>query len=125
MSKFEDIKELLANAFDNFSDVLEIEMRSEFSVIDLKDYGGQSFIIINIQFDDNTFTINFNGNETVITDFDSTKLFNISNSIFVVPHNVNKLLTYSVEICNSSSVVFLDIILIGTYSSLLIGGYIL
>lgn len=83
MSKFEDIKELLANAFDNFSDVLEIEMRSEFSVIDLKDYGGQSFIIINIQFDDNTFTINFNGNETVITDFDSTKLFNISNAKMV------------------------------------------
>jgi hypothetical protein len=83
MSKFEDIKELLATAFDNFSDVLQIEMRSEFSVIDLKDYGGQSFIIINIQFDDNTFTINFNGNETVITDFDSTKLFNISNAKMV------------------------------------------
>jgi hypothetical protein len=83
MSKFEDIKELLATAFDKFSDVLQIEMRSEFSVIDLKDYGGQSFIIINIQFDDNTFTINFNGNETVITDFDSTKLFNISNAKMV------------------------------------------
>ena len=83
MSKFEDIKELLATAFDNFSDVLQIEMRSEFSVIDLKDYGGQSFIISNIQFDDNTFTINFNGNETVITDFDSTKLFNISNAKMV------------------------------------------
>ena len=54
MSKFEDIKELLATAFDKFSDVLQIEMRSEFSVIDLKDYGGQSFIISNIQFDDNT-----------------------------------------------------------------------
>ncbi|MBE9217378.1 hypothetical protein [Dolichospermum flos-aquae] len=83
MSKFEDIKELLSTAFDNFSDVLQIEMRSEFSVIDLKDYGGQSFIIINIQFDDNTFTINFNGNKTVITDFDSTKLFNISNAKMV------------------------------------------
>jgi vacuolar-type H+-ATPase subunit I/STV1 len=83
MSKFEDIKELLSTAFNNLSDVLEIEMRSEFSVIDLKDYGRQSFIIINIQFDDNTFTINFNGNETVITDFDSTKLFNISNAKMV------------------------------------------
>jgi len=83
MSKFEDIKELLSTAFDNFSDVLQIEMRSEFSVIDLKDYGGQSFIISNIQFDDNTFTINFNGNETVITDFDSTKLFNTSNAKMV------------------------------------------
>jgi hypothetical protein len=87
MSKFEDIKELLSTAFDNdkfkFSDVLEIEMRSEFSVIDLQEYGQQSFIIINIQFDDNTFTINFNGNETVINDFDSTKLFNISNAKMV------------------------------------------
>jgi hypothetical protein len=83
MSKFEDIKELLSTAFNNLSDVLEIEMRSEFSVIDLKDYGRQSFIIINIQFDDHTFTINFNGNETVITDFDSTKLFNISNAKMV------------------------------------------
>jgi hypothetical protein len=34
MSKFEDIKELLSTAFDNFSDVLEIEIKSEFSIID-------------------------------------------------------------------------------------------
>ena len=80
MSKLDDIKELLSNAFPNLADVLQIEMRSEFSVIDLKDYGGQSFIIVSINFDDNTFTINLNGNETVITDFDSTQLFNVSNA---------------------------------------------
>ncbi|QEI40215.1 hypothetical protein BMF77_00776 [Dolichospermum sp. UHCC 0315A] len=83
MSKFEDIKELLSTAFDNFSDVLEIEMRSEFSVIEVQEYGRQSFIIVSICFDDNTFTINLNGNETVITDFDSTKLFSISNAKMV------------------------------------------
>ncbi|MBD2691412.1 hypothetical protein [Anabaena catenula] len=77
MSKFEDIKEHLSNSFATFSDFLEIELKAEFSVID---YQGQSFIIINIQFDDNTFTIKLNGSETVINDFDNTKLFNISNA---------------------------------------------
>ena len=77
MSKFEDIKELLSNAFDNFSDVLEIEMRSEFSIID---YQGQSFIIININSDDNTFTIKLNGVDTVKNGFDITKLFNVINA---------------------------------------------
>ena len=77
MSKFDDIKELLSNAFPNFADVLQIEFRSEFSVID---YGGQSFIIINIQLDDNTFTIRLNGVDTIKSGFDTTKLFNISNA---------------------------------------------
>ena len=75
MSKFEDIKELLSTAFDNFSDVLEIEIRSEFSIID---YQGQSFIIINHNLDDNTFTIKLNGVDTDKNGFDITKLFNIS-----------------------------------------------
>ena len=76
MSKFEDIdiKELLSTAFNNLSDVLEIEMRSEFSMID---YQGQSFIIININSDDNTFTIKLNGVDTVKNGFDITKLFNV------------------------------------------------
>ncbi|MDM3847817.1 MAG: hypothetical protein PT120_18840 [Aphanizomenon gracile PMC649.10] len=77
MSKFEDIKELLSTAFDNFSDVLEIEMRSEFSIID---YQGQSFIIININSDDDTFTIKLNGVDTVENGFDITKLFNVINA---------------------------------------------
>jgi hypothetical protein len=77
MSKFEDIKELLSTAFDNFSDVLEIEIRSEFSIID---YQGQSFIIININSDDNTFTIKLNGVDTVKNGFDITKLFNVINA---------------------------------------------
>jgi hypothetical protein len=80
MSKFEDIKELLSTAFDNFSDVLEIEMRSEFSIID---YQGQSFIIINHNLDDNTFTIKLNGVDTGKNGFDITKLFNISNAKMV------------------------------------------
>lgn len=84
MSKFEDIKELLSTAFDNdkfkFSDVLEIETRSEFSIID---YKGQSFIIININSDDDTFTIKLNGVDTVENGFDITKLFNVINAKMV------------------------------------------
>ena len=84
MSKFEDIKELLANAFDNdkfkFSDVLEIEIRSEFSIID---YQGQSFIIINHNSDDDTFTIKLNGVDSVKNGFDITKLFNVINAKMV------------------------------------------
>jgi hypothetical protein len=77
MSKFDDIKELLSNAFTNFADILQIELREEFSVID---YKGQSFIIISIQLEDNTFSISLNGVETIITGFDSSKLFNIINA---------------------------------------------
>jgi hypothetical protein len=80
MSKFEDIKELLSTAFDNFSDVLEIEIRSEFSIID---YQGQSFIIINHNSDDDTFTIKLNGVDSVKNSFDITKLFNTSNAKMV------------------------------------------
>jgi hypothetical protein len=80
MSKFEYIKKLLANAFGNFSDVLEIEIRSEFSIID---YQGQSFIIINYNLDDNTFTIKLNGVDADKIGFDNTKLFNISNAKIV------------------------------------------
>jgi hypothetical protein len=80
MSKFEDIKELLSTAFDNFSDVLEIEMRSEFSMID---YQGQSFIIKNVSSDDNTFTIKLNVVDTVKNGFDITKLFNVINAKIV------------------------------------------
>jgi hypothetical protein len=76
MSKFDDIKELLSNAFPNFADILQIELREEFSVID---YKGQSFIIISIEFEDNTFSIRLNGVETIIKCFDSSKLFNIIN----------------------------------------------
>jgi hypothetical protein len=80
MSKFEDIKELLSTAFDNFSDVLEIEIRSEFSIID---YQGQSFIIINHNSDDDTFTIKLNGVDSVKNSFDITKLFNVINAKMV------------------------------------------
>ncbi len=61
MSKFDDIKELLSNAFPKFPNILQIELRAEFSVID---YKGQSFIIVSIDFDDNTFILKINGVET-------------------------------------------------------------
>jgi hypothetical protein len=80
MSKFEDIKELLSTAFNNLSDVLEIEIRSEFSIID---YQGQSFIIKNVSSDDNTFTIKLNDVDTVENGFDITKLFNVINAKIV------------------------------------------
>jgi hypothetical protein len=83
MSKFGDIKELLANAFDKFSDVLEIEVRSEFSIID---YQGQSFIIININSDDDTFTIKLNGVDTVKNGFDITKLW-LFGTCYAKPRN--------------------------------------
>ena len=44
------------------------------------DYQGQSFIIININSDDNTFTIKLNGVDTVKNGFDITKLFNVINA---------------------------------------------
>ncbi|MBE9058913.1 hypothetical protein [Sphaerospermopsis sp. LEGE 08334] len=77
MNKFDDIKELLSNAFPKFPYILQIELRAEFSVID---YKGQSFIIISIDFDDNTFILKINGVETIINGFDSSKLFNIINA---------------------------------------------
>jgi hypothetical protein len=77
MSKFDDIKEILSNAFPNFADVLEIEFREEFSITD---YKGQYFIILNIQREDNTFSIKLNGVETIINGFDKSKLFNIINA---------------------------------------------
>ena len=64
----------------SLSDVLEIEIRSEFSIID---YQGQSFIIINYNLDDNTFTIKLNGVDADKIGFDNTKLFNISNAKIV------------------------------------------
>ncbi|MEA5617051.1 hypothetical protein VB711_04225 [Cronbergia sp. UHCC 0137] len=78
MSKLDVIKEHLSDNFTNFANFLEIELKSEFSVID---YQGQSFIIV--QFQDNTFTIKINGVETVINGFDSSKVFNISNAKIV------------------------------------------
>ncbi|MBD2570172.1 hypothetical protein H6G59_20185 [Anabaena lutea FACHB-196] len=69
-------KEHLSNTFPKFPDLLQIELREEFSVTD---YKGQSFIIISIQLDDNTFTIKLNDIETIVEEFDSNKLFNVSN----------------------------------------------
>jgi hypothetical protein len=54
MSKFELIKEHLSNSFDKLNDILEVELRENFSIID---YGGQSFIIVRVNLQENTFTI--------------------------------------------------------------------
>ena len=77
MSKFQLIKEHLSNSFDKLNDILEIELREDFSIIDHK---GQSFIIVSINFENNTFTIKLNGKEIVEPNFEPAKLFNIKNS---------------------------------------------
>ncbi|NET69790.1 MAG: hypothetical protein F6K62_01675 [Sphaerospermopsis sp. SIO1G2] len=64
MNKFEKIQELPSNEFHTIPDILQIELREDFSVID---YKGQSFIIISIQMEDNTFIIiKLNGTETIV-----------------------------------------------------------
>ncbi len=77
MSKFELIKEHLSSSFDKLNDILEIELREDFSIIDHK---GQSFIVVSINFEDNTFTIKVNQKEIVEPNFDPAKLFNIKNN---------------------------------------------
>jgi hypothetical protein len=77
MSKFEEMKDHLSNNFDNLNDVLEVELRERFSIIDHK---GQSFIILSVDIENKTFTIKVNGKDTVVSDFDDTKLFNIIDS---------------------------------------------
>jgi hypothetical protein len=74
MSKFEEIKDKLSNNFNNLNNVLEVELREKFSIIDHK---GQSFIVLSINTENKTFTIRVNGKDTVESDFDNTKLFNI------------------------------------------------
>ena len=77
MSKFELIRELLLNSFDKLNNILEIELREDFSIID---YGGQSFIIVRVNLEENTFTIKLNQKEIIEPNFDPAKLFNIKNS---------------------------------------------
>ena len=77
MRKFEELRDHLSNNFDNLNNVLEVELREKFSIIDHK---GQSFIVLSINIEDSTFTIRVNGKDTVASDFDDTKLFNIINA---------------------------------------------
>jgi len=74
MSNFEEMKDHLSNNFDSLNDVLEVELRESFSIIDHK---GQSFIILSVDIENKTFTIRVNGRDTIESDFDETKLFNI------------------------------------------------
>jgi len=74
MSKFEKMKDQLSNSFDNLNDVLEVELREKFSIID---YKGQSFIVLNSNLENKTFTIRKNGRDTVESGFDDTKVFKV------------------------------------------------
>lgn len=100
MSKFDEMQEHLSNTFAHLYDVLQIELQTEFSVLD---YKGQSFII-SIDFVDK-FIIRLNENEidTVITGFDNTKIFNIKNAIKVgfIPIDGKKgLLGFGLSCCD-------------------------
>jgi hypothetical protein len=100
MSKFEKIKENLLNCFDKLNDVLEIELRDKFCIIDHK---GQSFIIVSIDHENNTFIIRQNGQNIIGSDFDSAKLFNIKNAkeIAFIPIDGKKgLLRFGVSCCD-------------------------
>ncbi|MEI6329549.1 MAG: hypothetical protein WCP16_09980 [Pseudanabaena sp. ELA645] len=78
MSRFERFKEHLLNSFDRLNEILEIELRDEFSIIDIEDK--RSFIVVDKNLDDNTFIICHNGINIIQTNFDITKLFNIKNA---------------------------------------------
>jgi hypothetical protein len=100
MSKFEEIREHLSNSFDKLNDVLEIELRESFSVIDHK---GQSFIVLSINLENNTFTIKANGQDTVEANFDHTKLFNIIDArtvAFIPIDGKNGLLGFGESYCD-------------------------
>ncbi len=100
MSKFEEIKEHLSNSFNKLNDVLEIERRERFSVIDHK---GQSFIVLSINLENSTFTIRENAQDTIEPDFDDTKLFNIIESktvAFIPIDGKNGLLGFGESHCD-------------------------
>ena len=100
MSKFEEIKEHLSNSFDKLNNVLEIEQRERFSVID---HEGQSFIILSINLENNTFTIKKKGQDIVESDFDNTKLFNIIDArtvAFIPIDGKNGLLGFGESNCD-------------------------
>ena len=78
MSRFEKFKEHLLNSFVRLNEILEIELRDEFSIIDIEDK--RSFIVVDQNLEDNTFIISHNGVNTIQTNFDITKLFNIKNA---------------------------------------------
>ena len=78
MNRFERFKEHLLNSFDRLNEILEIELRDEFPIIDIEDK--RSFIVVDKNLDDNTFIICRNGINTTQTSFDSTKVFNIKNA---------------------------------------------
>ncbi len=100
MSKFEEMKDQLSNSFDNLNDVLEVELREKFSIID---HQGQSFIVLNSNLENKTFTIRVNGIDTVESEFDDTKLFKIVNAktvAFIPIDGKNGLLKFGDSCCD-------------------------
>lgn len=79
MTKFDEIQSHLSRKLINLDESLQIEERQEFLIIDYEKQK-QSFIIIDIQEDANTCTININGTTITIEEFDITKIFKISNA---------------------------------------------
>ncbi len=100
MSKFEEMKDQLSNSFDNLNDVLEVELREGFSIID---HQGQSFIVLNSNLENKTFTIRVNGIDTVESDFDDTKVFKIVDAktvAFIPIDGRNGLLGFGDSCCD-------------------------
>lgn len=77
MTDFNEIYSHLSNHLDRFDEVAQIEDRQEFLIVD---YKGQSFIIMEIQTDDHTYTIRLNGVDTVIDNCESDKVFHVSDA---------------------------------------------
>jgi hypothetical protein len=100
MSKFEEMKDQLSNSFDNLNDALEVELRENFSIID---HQGQSFIVLNSNLENQTFTIRVNGIDTVESDFDDTKVFKIVDAktvAFIPIDGRNGLLGFGDSCCD-------------------------
>jgi uncharacterized protein (UPF0179 family) len=75
MSKFEAIQKKLAEAFNNFEAVSQIELNPSPEIC-ITDYKGQSYIIVNIQLSESQCLILDNKTEKTI-DFDKAKIFKI------------------------------------------------
>jgi uncharacterized protein (UPF0179 family) len=78
MSKFEAIQKKLAEAFNNFEAVSQIELNPSPEIC-ITDYKGQSYIIVNIQLSESQCLILDRKTEKTI-DFDKAKIFKIINA---------------------------------------------
>ncbi len=79
MNKFERLQTRLLAVFEQMPDLLEIEVRPEFSVIDIEN--DRSYIMLNYNNRDNTCTMMKEGIEVIFHDLAIDKLFTIKNAI--------------------------------------------